>query len=221
MKNSIHIIVFLLFTTVSVFGQITEKHEKMSLGIQPCLTTEVLNIKVKTVEKLWKKYFKAYGKVKKNKRAKELYSTGVRVNRIKSGDPIDVYLKVSKFEGGVNLCIWYDLGTKFLSEKDTPNEYNAGEELLEEFSIYLRKYIIEKELKTEEDSLKKVKKKLRSSKKKNKKLHEKIKSYKEKILKAERGIKENLLEQDELEKQIETQILKVKEVEEKLGNIGK
>lgn len=220
MKKALQIVGFLFFTS-SIFSQVVERKMEMSLGVQPCLTTDVKDVKVKKVEKLWKKFFKTYGKVKKNKKAKEFYSTGVSVKRIKSGDPIDVYFKIVELGSGVSLNIWYDLGTKFLSEETTPNEYSSGEELLEEFSIYLRKIIVEEELEIEKDNLKHFEKQLKSAKKKNKKLHDKIKSYKEKITKAKGDIEKNIVEQEEIGKQIEDQIMKVKQVEDKLSSIRK
>lgn len=207
--------------TLHSFSQIKEKQVRISLGIQPCLTAEIQGIKKKKVEKLWKKFFKKYGKVKKNGKAKEYYSTAVRINSIKSGDPVDIYAKFEDFNDNVvvNLCI--DMGTAFLSQKEFPEDYYNAEELLDEFLIYVKRYMVSEELKEEEENFDKLNKKLKKLKSNNAKLHDKIKKYKEKIAQAERDIEENLLEQEKVSKEIEEQAKRVKEIREKLDNIGR
>ncbi len=220
MKTIYIFLITLIFPSFS-FAQIVEKQENTSFGMQPCLTTSVKDINKKEVAKLWKKFFKEYGKVKKNSKAKEYYSTGVRINRIKSGDPIDVYAKFSDFASETKISLCFDLGTAFLSKEEFPDEYPGAEDLLNEFSVYVQRYVVENQLKDEENRLEKLNKKLRSAKKENQKLHEKIEMYKNKIKKAESDIELNLAAQKELGDQIDQQSMKVKEIQDKLSNIGK
>ena len=220
MKTIFTLLLSLVFAMQS-FAQISEKQTQISLGIQPCLTTEIQGIKKKKAEKLWKKFFKKYGKVKKNGKAKEYYSTAVRINSIKKGDPVDVYVKFEDFSSDVRVSMCIDMGTAFLSEKEFPEDYENAKELLKEFEIYVQRYLVSQELENEEELFDKLNKKLKNLKKDNKKLHDKIKKYKEKIAKAEKDIEENLIEQEHVSEDIDNQALKVKAVRKKLEDIGK
>ena len=219
MKKIYALLITLLLVGQS-FGQIKEKQVNISLGVQPCLTSSIDNIKTKNAAKLWKKFFKPYGKVKRNRKAKEYYSTGVKVNRIKAGDPADVYMKIVEAADGVNLNLCIDLGTAFVS-KDMQEEYTGAENLLEEFLIYVKEYQLKEELDDEEDNLKDLESDLKSKRKKNKKLHRSIEKYKQKIVKAEEDIEKNLQEQEDLKKSIELQNEKVKQVQEDIENLKK
>lgn len=219
--KKIYILFISIFIFNQAFSQIKEKQVNISLGVQPCLSQDVQNIDNKETAKLWKKFFKQYGKVKKNSKAKEYYSTGIRVNRIKSGDPIDVYAKFVDFADGTNINLCFDLGTGFLSKKDTPNEYDGALEFLDEFVIYVERFVVEEKLKKEEKMLSKLEKSLKSVKKSNKKLHDKIDNYNKKITKAEEDIRQNVIEQEELDRQIQDQALKLKKVQRELENIGR
>lgn len=219
--KTIFILLLSLSFSLSSFAQIKEKQVQMSLGIQPCLTAEIQGVKKKEVEKLWKKFFKKYGKVKKNGKAKEYYSTAVRINSIKHGDPVDVYAKFEDFSSDVRVSLCIDMGTAFLSKKQFPEDYINAEQLLEEFIIYVKRYMVSQELDKEKELFEKLNKKLKKLKKNNVKLHEKIKKYKEKIAKAEQEIEQNLIEQQKVSEEIDKQALKVKAVSDKLELIGK
>lgn len=210
-----------IFIFNQAFSQIREKQVNISLGVQPCLSQDVQDIDDNETAKLWKKFFKQYGKVKKNSKAKEYYSTGIRINRVKSGYPVDVYAKFVDFSGGTNINLCFDLGTGFLSKKDTPNEYDGALELMNEFVIYVDRYVVEEKLKEEEKMLSKLEKSLKSAKKDNKKLHDKIDDYNKKINEAEEDIRNNIIEQEELDRQIQNQAQKLKEVQRELENIGR
>ena len=219
MKKIYTLLIALLIVGQS-FGQIKEKQVNISLGVQPCLTSNIDNIKAKNAAKLWKKFFKPYGKVKRNRKAKEYFSTGVKVNRIKSGDPVDVYMKIVEATNGVNLNLCIDLGTAFVS-KDMQEEYTGAEKLLDEFLIYVRGYQLNEKLDEEEDILKDLESELKSKRKKNKKLHSSIEKYKQKIVEAEENIEKNLQEQEDLKKSIELQNEKVKQVQEDIEKLKK
>ncbi len=218
--KKIYILLITLLVTSQSFSQINEKQVNISLGVQPCLTASVDNIKYKKAIKLWKKFFKPYGKVKRNRKAKEYYSTGVKVNRIKVGDPIDVYMKILEATDGVNLNLCIDLGTAFVS-KDMQDEYTGAENLLDEFLIYIKEYQLNEKLEEEEDNLKDLESDLKSKRKKNKKLHSSIEKYKQKIIEAKEDIEKNLQEQEDLKNMIKLQNEKVKQVQEDIENLKK
>lgn len=214
------ILIAVFFLNIA-FSQVTERQTNLSLGMQPCLSANIKDMKQKEVEKLWKEFFEKYGKIKYNSKAKEHFSAGVRINRIKSGDPVDVYAKFDEFADGTRFDISFDLGTGFLSKKDYPAEYQGGVEFVKDFVIFIEKYKVEQKMKAEEKALEKLNDQLKDAVKENKNLKEKIVSYEEKIVKAEQEIKENEQKQIDLEKQIQLQSIKVKDVQIEYNNIGK
>ncbi|MGE5356093.1 MAG: hypothetical protein ACM3PT_07615 [Deltaproteobacteria bacterium] len=220
MKTSMSILIAVFFLNIA-FSQVTERQTNLSLGMQPCLSANIKDMKQKEVEKLWKEFFEKYGKIKYNSKAKEHFSAGVRINRIKSGDPVDVYAKFDEFADGTRFDISFDLGTGFLSKKDYPAEYQGGVEFVKDFVIFIEKYKVEQKMKAEEKALEKLNDQLKDAVKENKNLKEKIVSYEEKIVKAEQEIKENEQKQIDLEKQIQLQSIKVKDVQIEYNNIGK
>lgn len=218
--KSIYIILVSLFVVNTAFGQIEEKKINISLGVQPCLSTTISDIEKSDVEKLWKKYFKQYAKVKKNRKAKEYYSTAVRLNSIAPKE-IDVYAKFEEFATGVDINLCYDLGDGFVNKKETPNEYEGAKDFTNEFRIHVKSYVLEEKLEQQEELLKDLKDDLKDAKKDNKKLHDKIDNYTKKIQEIEKKIDSNLLEQEDFEKKIEEQLMKVKEAQDNLRNVGK
>jgi hypothetical protein len=220
MKTITTFIIALIFVS-TLSAQLSERQTNLSLGMQSCISTNVKDIKSKDVEKLWKEYFEKYGKTKYNSKAKEYYSAGVRINRLKSGDPVDVYAKFTELADGSRVDIAFDMSSGFLNSKDYPAEYKGGEEFVKDFAIYVEKYKVEQRLKDEEKALEKLNGKLESAKKDNKNLHEKIINFEEKIKQAEEDIKTNELLQVDLEKQITTQAAKVKSAQQEYNNVGK
>ena len=220
MRTILTLLVAVFFLNIAV-SQVTERQSNISLGMQPCLSTNVKGIKVKEVEKLWKEYFSKFGKVKYNSKAKEYFSAGVRINKIRSGDPIDVFAKFDEFADGARIDICFDLATGFLNKKDYPSDFQGGVDFIQDFAIFVEKYVVEQKLKEEEKDLEKLNDKLKDAVKDNKKLNDKIVDYEDKIVKAEQDIKENEQLQKELEKQIEVQSLKVRDVQIEYNNVGK
>jgi len=218
--KTIYIIIFSVLIAGQSFGQITEKKVNLSLGVQPCLSTNIENIKEKKIAKLWKKFFKPYGKVKRNKKAKEYYSTGVTVNRIKSGDPIDVYVKFVEAADAINVNLCFDMGTAFVSKDDT-EAYNGASDVLNEFVLYVKESQLKDKLKEVEDELDDMESDLKSARKKNKKLHSSIEKYKQKIQEAEDDIEKNLQKQEDLKKNIKLQTEKVLKVQKQIKALKK
>ncbi len=218
--KSLYIILLSLFVVNSSFGQIEEKKVNISLGVQPCLSTTVTDIKQNRVEKLWKKFFKEYAKVKRNRKAKEYYSTAVRLNSISTNE-MDIYAKFEEFATGVDIHLCYDLGNGFINKQETPNEYEGAKDFTNEFRIYAKTYVLEEKLEEQEDILKDLKDDLKDAQKDNKKFHDKIDDYTKKIQELEKKIETNVLEQQDFEKKIEEQLLKVKEAQDNLRNVGK
>ncbi|MEZ4906340.1 MAG: hypothetical protein R2771_01550 [Saprospiraceae bacterium] len=219
--KKIYILIISVLFAASGYTQILEKQANISLGVQPSLSTNVADIKDNDVEKLWKDYMDKYGKTKYNKKVKEYSTLGVRINEIKSGDPIDVYAVFDEFADGVKMDFCFDLGNGFVSKKTFPMEYDGAVNFVADFVLAIEKFKVEERLKDEEKALDKLNGKLKDAVKDNQKLHDKITDYEEKITQAEEDIKNNELEQEDLQSQIEAQTSKVKDVQNELNNIGK
>ena len=218
--KKLYLALILTFIFSVSHSQIIEKQCNISLGVQPALSTNVTNIKDRDVEKLWKDYLDKYGKTKYNSKAKEYYTLNVRVNDIKSGDPIDIYAVFDEFADGVRMDFSFDLGNGFVSKKSFPREYEGAQMFVESFVLSVEKFKVEERLKEEEKALEKLNNKLKDAVKDNKKLNDKIVDYEEKIREAENDINTNELEQEDLQKQIEMQTMKVKDVQNELRNLG-
>lgn len=219
MKRIIILCVVTLFYASSMYSQVLETESNMSLGVQ--VSNEVIldDISPKEALKLWKDYFKEYGKLKRNKKANEYYSTGVKINRIFTATKIDFYTRFEDRGSSTTMTAWVDLGMAFVNSAEYPNEYKAVVQILEEFRILAREYVVGEELKVAEKDLDSMKKDLTKLEKENVKLHEKIDDYEQKILEAKSNISDNRFSQDEKRVEIERQVETLKEIQIRLESI--
>lgn len=220
MKN-----IFILFISILFFNtinaQIVEKQSNISLGVQPSLSTNVKDIKSNDVEKLWKEYMEKYGKTKYNSKAKEFYTIGVRMNEVRSGDPVDVYAKFDEFADGVKMDFCFDLGNGFINKKSNPKEYDGASKFVSDFVNEVEKFKVQEKLDMENKNLDKINSKFKDAVKDNKDLHDKIVKYEDKIKEAENDIKANEILQSDLQNQIENQTEKIKQIQRELDNLNK
>ena len=216
---SICVLIFLFSGTIS--AQILEKDSNMSLGVQTGNEMILDDVQVKVAEDLWEDFFKEYGKVKKNKKANEWYTTGVRINRIFSVSNIDVYVRFDERGSSSVMTMWVDLGMAFVNSKEYATEYKGVIDMMEEFRIYARTYVVEKEYKEAEKELENMKKELNKLEKKNGDLHDDITKYEEKIREAKDAIVTNLQDQETQKKSIDKQIDVLKQVQVRLESIRK
>jgi len=121
----------LLLCTIFLGFQATAQLESypqessMSLGKQPALVLDINEIDKATAIKYWTAYVKEHGKMKKNKKAGELYAEDIRIPAI-SSEKFDLYSKVEDLKGNSRLYIWIDTGEMFLtSDNDaSPETYD-------------------------------------------------------------------------------------------------
>jgi hypothetical protein len=191
----------------------------MSLGVQTGQEMVLEDISPKDAYDLWKDFFKEYGKVKRNKKAKEYYSTGVKIHQIYIRSNIDVYTKFEERGSNTTMTLWVDLGMAFVNAKDFPKEYQGTIELMDDFRISVKKHVINEELKDQEDALEKIKKSLAKLERENEKLHDKIVDYEQKIVEAREDIEKNLVDQDQKRMEIDAQLEVLKAIQERLKNI--
>ena len=173
----------------------------------------------KMVEDAVEDAIKEYGKVKRNKKAKEWYCQDCKISAISSA-PLNVYYKIEEGQGQITSYLFFDNGQKFLEMADT--DAKAGiERLSTEIFNDVQRKIINKELENEEDNLNNFEKDLKKLGKKNEGFHKDIEGYKEKIAKAEKEIERNLQEQESKKLEIEKQKTLLESVKSKLNNVGR
>ena len=213
---------FVIFLLVNLSSaQVVERQSNISLGLQPSLSLSFPDIKSRDLHKLWGDYFKNYGKFKYNRKAKEYHVSGARISTIKSGDPIDIYVKYEDFADGSRIDITFDLATGFLTSRDYPQEYKSAEYFMNDFMLFVDKYKLEQLLKEEEKNLDQLTRDLRKAVSSRDKLLRDIADYEDRIAKAERDIKDNEVLQSDLEKQIEDQNSKVNSIRAEYNKMGK
>ncbi|HPK09436.1 MAG TPA: hypothetical protein P5235_02880 [Saprospiraceae bacterium] len=221
MKTNILLLFVMLFAQ-SIFSQeVEEENLMMSLGSQNSFRVTIEGADKDMVEDKWEDYLKEFGKVKKNKKAKELYMLDSTIPLINGSSPIDVYSKVEERKGQSSLYVVVDMKGSFLNSDVYPKESENLRQVLFDFWVKVRKEVVSKELKDVEKTLEKSQKDLKKLEDKNKDLHEDIANYNEKIRKAELDIESNLKEQDDKRVEIEKNQEIVNGVVEKLNNIGR
>ena len=213
-----------LFSTVLVLNtgmsQITERSASLSVGDQNAFTMDHEGAEKKMVEKALEEVIKEYGKVKRNKKAKEWTCLQCKVSAV-SSDPVNIYYKVEEGKGMVTSILFFDDGTKFISSDNDSDASKAIERINMNVKYNIETRVISKELEKEEDNLKDFEKELSKLEKKNKDLHEDIEDYNKKIKEAEAEIEKNLQSQEDKKMQIEKQKNTVSDVTDKLNNVGR
>lgn len=207
------------FFVAQLSAQITERNFSSSMGDQNAFITEHVGANKKMVTKTLEKAIKNYGKVKKNKKAKEWNCLDCSVPGIIG--PTNVYFKVQEGKGMVTSYVFYDDGTQFVSSDNSPE---ASEKIKQQLVLVghdVTRAVISNELKNEEKALKDRKKEQEKLEKNNKKLHESIEDYHRKIKDAEAEIEKNLQAQEDKKGEIEEQIGVVEEVTDRLNSVGK
>ena len=119
--------VLTLLTSVT-FGQITESQSYMSAGTFNSLTIVLPEGSDKDAPKEWVKFFKKYGKTKKNRKTDEYFTDNTNVLGM-SNNSVDVY---TKFNGNT-MTVWFDLGGAYLSSVEHTEGYALGEQILIDF----------------------------------------------------------------------------------------
>ncbi len=208
--------------------KISEETRAMSLGQFNCLVMQLPGTKKKDVEGAWGDYVKKYkGKTKSNKSGEQF--TDDATIKDMSPNTVDIYAKVVDLpnNGGTELTVWFNVGLTYLSSKDFPQQYAAGDKLLREFAGTVSAALLAEELKAEEKKLKDFEEELKSLEK-AKSGHDKdilnaketIKKQEDNIRKSEEEIKANLKSQEDKQKQINDQKKAVEDAAARLKAAG-
>lgn len=200
-------------------ASVSENNGTMSLGEQPAFIIEHPDAGRKMTSKIVTKSLKDYGKVKRNKKAKEWSCLQCKVPGISS--PTDVYVKFQEGKALTTTYLFYDDGTKFISSDNDPEAAIAIQKELTYIGYDVTRGVISKELDMEEDRLKDRNKEQEKLEKEKKKLLENIEKWTQQIADAEKRIEENLGEQETKKGEIEEQAKVVDVVKERLNRVGK
>lgn len=217
MKN-LYTLLLLTFS-ISIFGQVTEEARTISVGKQSAFAIDHPNADKKIVEDILENTLKEYGKVKRNRKAKEWNCAECKISMI-STQPLNVYYTIEEGKNQTTSYLFFDDGTKFLSSENS-DRVDAINDLNMEIFYGVKRAVIEKELEDEEDNLKDFNKDLSKLEKKETGLLDDIEDYKEKIRKAEKEIEEVLLLQEEKRMEIAKQEMNVESVKERLNKVGR
>ena len=217
--KTLHILFFTLIMVIGLNAQTFESKQELSVGLQNAYAMDHPGAEKKHVEKALDNAFKDYGKVKKNRKAKEWKCQDCKIPSV-SSNSMSVYYKVEEGKGQTTSYLFFDDGGKFLSS-DNSDKQEAIERLNTEIFNDCQKMVIGVALKSEEDILKDREKEMKKLEKKNEDLHKDIEKNKENISKAEKEIEQNLQAQEDKKIEIEQQRKKVSSVTDKLNNVGR
>ena len=213
----------LIFMILIMFGldaQVSEMAYTMSLGKQNAYIMDHEGADSKTVSKIIENTLKDYGKVKKNKKAKQWECLECQVSLV-SSSAMNIYFMVESGKDMTSSYFFFDDGEKFVSSENDEELSKSIDDFLTDIGYEVKRAVIREELEDEEKTMKNLEKDLSKLEKKNEDLHSDIEDYKEKIHKAEKNIEKNLEEQVDKRMEIKKQAEHVKEVTKKLNSVGR
>lgn len=221
----------LILISLFIVGQISaqavfEEDMNMSLGTKNALYVDVEGADKKIAEKAIESLLKEYGKVKKNRKAKEYFAESITIPAIGGSQPLDVFVKVDEMNDKSRLYMWVYDGSSFITSVDDSEQVDGAESILKDFYVKARRQAIQKEVDNEEDTLKDREKDLKKLENKNKNLHKDIAKWEKeiedrhrKIEQAKLDIEQNITDQDDMTVQISEQKDVVRSTVEKMNNV--
>jgi len=218
----LYLLLFIVFTTFTLSAQtVTEQSTSMSLGKQNAFYLELDQTNMDVAEDVLKDFVKEYGKLKRNRKAKEYYSSEITISQINGNDPFNLYVKLDEKMDMVATYLWVDLNGRFADSVEDPQVAEGAMEFLKKYYIMVQKERLNRLMEEEEDNFKDLEKDLKKLIKENEKFHDKIEDAKEEIIKNEKNIEENLQFQEEQRMKIERQKQLLEEIKKEYNNIGK
>ncbi len=214
MKSKFILLVVACFATVSLTAQaaVFEEDKNMSLGNKNAVYIDVEGADKKISEKAIQDLLKEYGKVKKNRKAKEFYAEAVVIPSIGGGQPVDVFVKIDELNNQTRLYMWVYDGNDFITSLNNEEAVSGAESILKDYYVSARRAAIKKEVDYEEDQLKDREKELKKMESNNTNMHKDIAKWEKEIEDRQRKIEEtklaieqNLVDQDDKRVEIETQ----------------
>jgi len=218
MKAILITLISLLVITTG-YSQVSESQKDLSFGSKNAFVIDHEGAEHKDVYKMFEKKFKEYGKVERNKKAKEWSCLQCNIPSI--GSNLNIYFKVDEGKGQVTSYTFVDNGEEFISSDSDSGMAAKVESFLTSLSHDVERETTSKVLEDDEDTLKDRTKELSKLEKKNADLHKDIENYKKKIMEAEENIEKNLQAQEDKKMEIEKQKKVVEMTTEKLNAIGR
>jgi hypothetical protein len=209
----------LSFSLVAQVGVVSETERSMSMGARPCFRLEFSGAKDDLVLDVWKDFLKKQfnAKFKKGKN-NEYLSASVKSSLIGS-DPFNIIAVPEKSGDNAAITIWFDMGTYFLNRRDNARATDEATRILRSYYFDVRRAILAKALKMEEDKMKDLETKQRRLLKDNESLHKDIESYKAKIKKAEDDIVQNQRDQEATTADMEAQRRAIEAARDRMNNV--
>jgi DNA repair exonuclease SbcCD ATPase subunit len=222
MKKTAYTLLFsLLFIGIMNAQTVQEGEWMMSLGKQNAFFADMPEVTKDIAEDVWKEYMKDYGKVKRNKKAKEYYSQEANIPIIGGTQPLNVYAKFDERVDMTTVYLWIDQNAQFINSTTNADQAQTTKDFLANYIMMAQKKAFNKQLEDQEDELKDLNKDLEKLEDKNKDYHEDIEKAKEKIREAEENIEQNLKDQEDQRIRIEQQKKVIEAIIEKINNLGK
>ncbi len=200
-------------------AQVKEEIKYMSDGEHNAFTFVIETDDDRNIEKLWKKYFKEYGKMKKDRKEDEWYSKEKVYIPTNGSVSYDIVFKLVEKGDVLHAYLWAKDDTQYVSSDATPNEAKKIKRMFEDFAHQSEVYVIESLLEDEEDALKKLEKTLSKLESKNSKYHKNIEAAKDKIIKNEQDIENNIEDQKKINEDIDEQQKRIQKVKEHLNSL--
>ena len=207
--------------TTNTASLVREADRSMSQGVKNSLTTDILNVPIKTVEKYWKEYSKQFKvDTKKDRKNDEWFTDNALIGSLGGANTVDIYTKFTDAGSNTNMAMWVDLGGAYINSKDFRDKYDAAQKLMLDFSLSVQREQTKMMLNDQQDEQKKLERDQRNLEKKNSNLHSDIDDWNKKIAKAQNDIQINLKAQEDQKAKILNQQKLVEDIQKKLANMN-
>ncbi len=220
------ILFFLLFlglctaASAQSYGVVQEIDRMMSLGSRPGFRLDFTNADAGMVEDMWTEFVKKNfgGKLKKDRKTKELSAVGLKSPMV-GADAFTIYTTIEKNGAMVVLTAFFDKGSSFLNRRDDARGAQEVNNAMRQFYLDVRRAVIGKEMKLQEDKAKEMENRLKKLQKDGDNLRKDIENYKAKIKKAEDDIVQNQKDQEATTVDIENQRRLLEQTRQRLNNV--
>ncbi|MCB0607522.1 MAG: hypothetical protein H6562_00795 [Lewinellaceae bacterium] len=202
-------------------AQVREEARDMSLGRQTALVLELPNTDEKFANKIWQDYMNDFydSKVKWNRKTGEWLADDAEITALGKGQSVDLYTVFKESKNAVEIALWVDLGSEFLSSRNYPERYTDAEKMLIRYSLEVAKASVKVDLDNQEKELSRLENEMRKLQNANDRYHKEIEKARDAIRKAEEEIAKNEKDQEATQDLIELQKKTVEDVKKKLNNL--
>lgn len=210
---------FIYIHSISLFAQnpveikLAEASVIFTVGPQPAISSEFVNVSQKELMIAFEKFMKSY-KAKSKSSKRETIATGAEIKSI-STSPLTVYCAYKEEDRGNRITAYFafDLGNRFISSSTNPTEFQAARQLVYDFTLNFYRDLNDLKVKNAFKDLKKLEAKDVKLKKEKLKLENTIAKKKDEIRRAELLISKNIKNQETNLKAIEEQKLFIQKIE--------